>query len=137
MIEPFCEKMFHYGYFTGSYFCNTGLKWVNDASNTPLNTPLHLFCLEIYAHVVFGMSVLGFSYVHVAFYVHIVFLCLCSTFYLHVGFYVHVLVSGPEFLRTSHLDVLFKRDVLRNFAKFTGQHLCQSLFFNKKGLQFY
>ena len=27
--------------------------------------------------------------------------------------------------------VLYKRDVLRNFAKFKGKHLCQSLFFNK------
>ena len=26
-----------------------------------------------------------------------------------------------------------KRGVLRNFAKFTGKHLCQSLFFNKDG----
>ena len=24
-----------------------------------------------------------------------------------------------------------KRGVLRNFAKFTGKHLCQSIFFNK------
>ena len=24
-----------------------------------------------------------------------------------------------------------KKDVLRNFTKFTGKHLCQSLFFNK------
>ena len=24
-----------------------------------------------------------------------------------------------------------KKDVLRNFAKFTGKHLCQSFFFNK------
>ena len=24
-----------------------------------------------------------------------------------------------------------KKDVLRNFAKFTGKHLCRSLFFNK------
>ena len=24
-----------------------------------------------------------------------------------------------------------RKDVLRNFAKFTGKHLCQSLFFNK------
>ena len=27
--------------------------------------------------------------------------------------------------------VLRKKGVLRNFAKFTGKHLCQSLFFNK------
>ena len=24
-----------------------------------------------------------------------------------------------------------KKDVFKNFAKFTGKHLCQSLFFNK------
>ena len=27
--------------------------------------------------------------------------------------------------------VFCKKGVLRNFAKFTGKHLCQSLFFNK------
>ena len=34
-----------------------------------------------------------------------------------------VYVSRPE--------VLYKNDVLSNFAKFTERHLCQSLFFNK------
>ena len=28
-------------------------------------------------------------------------------------------------------DILLRKGVLRNFAKFTGKHLCQSLFFNK------
>ena len=28
-------------------------------------------------------------------------------------------------------DVFYKKGVLRNFAKFTGKHLCQRLFFNK------
>ena len=28
-------------------------------------------------------------------------------------------------------EVFCKKDVLRNFTKFTGKHLCQSLFFNK------
>ena len=28
-------------------------------------------------------------------------------------------------------EVFFKKSVLRNFAKFKGKHLCQSLFFNK------
>ena len=28
-------------------------------------------------------------------------------------------------------EVFCKKDVLKNFAKFTGRHLCQSLFFNK------
>ena len=41
--------------------------------------------------------------------------------------------------RSSNPEVFCKKGVLRNFAKFTGKHLCQSLFqacnFIKKGLQ--
>ena len=33
--------------------------------------------------------------------------------------------------RSSHPEVFCKKGVLRNFAKFTGKHLCHSLFFNK------
>ena len=33
--------------------------------------------------------------------------------------------------RISRPEVFCKKDVLRNFAKFTGKHLCQSLCFNK------
>ena len=33
--------------------------------------------------------------------------------------------------RSSHQRCSIKKGVLRNFAKFTGKHLCQSLFFNK------
>ena len=33
--------------------------------------------------------------------------------------------------RSSHPDVFCKKSVLGNFAKFTGKHQCQSLFFNK------
>ena len=33
--------------------------------------------------------------------------------------------------RSSRPDVFCKKGVLRNFTKFTGKHLCQSLFFNK------
>ena len=28
-------------------------------------------------------------------------------------------------------EVFYKKGTLKNFAKFTGKHLCQSLFFNK------
>ena len=31
----------------------------------------------------------------------------------------------------SHPQVFCEKGALRNFAKFTGKHLCQSLFFNK------
>ena len=34
-------------------------------------------------------------------------------------------------LRSSYQRCSIKKGVLRNFAKFTGKHLCQSLFFNK------
>ena len=33
--------------------------------------------------------------------------------------------------RSSHQRCSVKRGVLRNFTKFTGKHLCQSLSFNK------
>ena len=33
--------------------------------------------------------------------------------------------------RSSRPEVFCQKGVLRNFAKFTGKHLCQSLFFNK------
>ena len=33
--------------------------------------------------------------------------------------------------RSSRQKVFYKKGVLRNFTKFTGEHLCQSLFFNK------
>ena len=33
--------------------------------------------------------------------------------------------------RGSRLEALCRKGVLRNFAKFTGNNLCQSLFFNK------
>ena len=33
--------------------------------------------------------------------------------------------------RSSRPEVFCKKGVLRNFTKFTGKHLCQSLFFNK------
>ena len=34
-------------------------------------------------------------------------------------------------IRSSCREVFCKKNVLRNFAKFTGKHLCQSLLFNK------
>ena len=33
--------------------------------------------------------------------------------------------------RSCRPEVFCKKDFLRNFTKFTGKHLCQSLFFNK------
>ena len=38
---------------------------------------------------------------------------------------------NPSVYRSSRPEVFCKNGVLKNFAKFTGKHLCQSLFFNK------
>ena len=38
------------------------------------------------------------------------------------------------YYRSNHQRCSMKKDVLRNFAKFTGKHLCQSLFFKKETL---
>ena len=42
--------------------------------------------------------------------------------------------EGNSNYRSSRPEVFYKKDVLRNFAKFTEKHLCQSLFFNKETL---
>ena len=39
------------------------------------------------------------------------------------------------FYRSSHWRCSLTDVVLRNFAKFTGKHLCQSLFFNKVAVE--
>ena len=45
----------------------------------------------------------------------------------------HRFCSGYASGRTSHQRYSVRKDVLRNFTKFTGKHLCHSLFFNKVG----
>ena len=40
-------------------------------------------------------------------------------------------VSKVTTYRSSHLRCSLRKDVLRDFAKFTGKPLCQSFFFNK------
>ena len=39
--------------------------------------------------------------------------------------------EGNSNVRNSRAEVFCKKGVLRNFPKFAGKHLCQSLFFNK------
>ena len=39
--------------------------------------------------------------------------------------------AGVVFYRSSCLEIFCRKGFLRNFAKFTGKHLCQSLFFTK------
>ena len=52
------------------------------------------------------------------------FLCIFS----------HIWHSSWTQNRSGHPEVFYKKSVLRNFAKFTGKQLCQSLFFKKISL---
>ena len=40
-------------------------------------------------------------------------------------------LRGNTIVRSNHQRCSVRKDALRNFAKFTGKHLCKSLFFNK------
>ena len=54
-------------------------------------------------------------------------------------YFEHFIVSFVQSSssRSSHQWCSLKKGVLKNFAKFTGKHLCQSLCFNKvEGLNF-
>ena len=58
--------------------------------------------------------------------------CFCQSSWEYLEpilFFAWYLVCEKN--RSSHPDVLCKKGVLRNFKKFTGKHLCQSLFLNK------
>ena len=35
------------------------------------------------------------------------------------------------YCRSSYLEMFCKKGAFKNFSKFTGKHLCQTLFFNK------
>ena len=48
-----------------------------------------------------------------------------------VGVINFVLELTLAFSRSSCSEVFCKKGVLRNFAKFTGKHMCQRLFFDK------
>ena len=45
-------------------------------------------------------------------------------------YFPRVLSVLVEFVRSSRAEVFFKKGDLRNLAKFTGKHLCQSRFLN-------
>ena len=47
------------------------------------------------------------------------------------NFSFHWWLIHPLRLRSSRQELFCKKGVLRNLSKFTGKHLCQSLFFNK------
>ena len=50
---------------------------------------------------------------------------------LSIYYYNTDVYKDPSDYRTSRPDVFCEEGIFRNFAKFTGEHLWQSLFFNK------
>ena len=49
------------------------------------------------------------------------------TYISEINVFQHVAIR----LRDNRLEVFCKKGILRNFTKFSGKHLCLSLFFNK------
>ena len=58
---------------------------------------------------------------------------LCFMFYLfiHNCFYFRKCWHPEKVRKHSRTEVFCKKGALKNFTKFAGKHLCQSLFFNK------
>ena len=58
-------------------------------------------------------------------------LLLLQPIYPAFDFWFKKCAQIDSYDRSSRPDVFCKKGVLKNFAKFTEKHLCQSLFFNK------
>ena len=81
---------------------------------------------------------------------HFIFFLTCRIIYFTVAFFISKYWCMSSFkvsiftnrwwpwhrriFRSNHREVFCKKGALRNSAKFTWKHLCQSLFFNKKTL---
>ena len=50
---------------------------------------------------------------------------------MNFAFLLNTLLHKRTSFRSSHKRCSVRKGVLRNFAKFTGKYLCQSLFFNQ------
>ena len=57
------------------------------------------------------------------------FVCLADE--LTSPSHCYLLLVQSRMVRSSHPEVFYRKGALRNFAKFTGKHLSQSLFFTK------
>ena len=66
-----------------------------------------------------------------------------ALFILRTALYMYLKFAASFWIsRSSRPELFCQKGVFRNFAKFTGNHLCQRLFFNKNrgpkpGLQLY
>ena len=58
---------------------------------------------------------------------------LMTSHYLKVASYIQLQIIKPATVvkKRSYPEVIYKKGVLKNLAKFTGKPLCQHLFFDK------
>ena len=70
------------------------------------------------------VNTLLFQWKHVSYIKH-------SCIKIDYTFVLNNTIWGMTRFRSIHQRCSVKKGILRNFAKFTGKHLCQSLFFNK------
>ena len=62
---------------------------------------------------------------------HAMFIPFKSNLNSNQSSFIFLLFGSCSLARSSHPEVFCKKGVARNFTKFTGKHLRQSLFFNK------
>ena len=58
-------------------------------------------------------------------------LVIFQDFLSRVCIWINSRLWKQKIYRSSRPDASCEKDVIQNFSKFTGEHLCQSLFFNK------
>ena len=102
----------------------TGLHVMN-MLNKPINNN-HVFIAEDYPGILieFLMSLRGFEVYPMFHLIKSQLPHLFKLYYKKLGKWEKVSI-----FRSSHLTYSIIKGVLRNFAKFTGKHLCQSLYF--------
>ena len=114
--EVLCEKgvLRNFAKFTGKHLCHSIFlnKVAGLRPTTLLKKRLWHWCFPV-----------NFTkFLRTPFYLEHLWWLLLQTVYLRIDF---------KQLRSSRLEVFCRKRVLRNFAKFTGKHVSESLFFNK------
>ena len=90
----------------------------------PSRLGIHVICKKVVVQT--HLQLLEFS-------IQTAFLTMTPSEYVkvHVYLYLPTFWQKCALNRSSRSEVFCKKGGLRNFVKFTGKHLCQSLFFNE------
>ena len=77
----------------------------------------------------FSISVLGMCHILYDLVATGIILAVCMPSFLFDSVYLITKKNIEILVRSSRTEVFYKKGVLRYFAKFTGKHVCHSLFF--------